>query len=208
MHIENSATTTHKRNTAPQAGGKACRVCGRQYRPNSNNQGICGLDCWRSWKREQRRESRSRYSASVLVQPLTRLCVICGVKYVTCRTHQVTCGAEACQKALIIERRKTEWRRHKDANPEAMARCVVCGSQFDQKHPAIVACSEDCRKVRRAEATLRHKRAMADRETLRETVRQCLKCDTSFPSRNGARLCDRCRQENAQVLEWGMGAGL
>ena len=65
-----------------------------------------------------------------------RFCVVCELKYIPIRTHQLTCG-ETCSRLHKLEHEKVKYR---SVSPKA---CVVCKTIFQADRKAKT-CSKDC----------------------------------------------------------------
>ena len=70
-----------------------------------------------------------------------RICVVCELKYIPIRAHQLTCG-EVCSRLHKLEHEKAKYR---SVNPKA---CVVCKTIFQADRRSIT-CSKECSVQRR-----------------------------------------------------------
>lgn len=191
-----AALARQRREKARAARPKAtrrCATCGKRFTPRGSAQKYCSSGC---------RPRRRRRTRSITV-PRQGTCPQCGMMFRILRPNQVTCGSDACRKQRIVELRRVR----KEASRASMERkpCPICGEPIPAvRHGRRATCgAPQCREKWSKGARAQYWQRYYQQGSLRRknVERRCLKCDRTFRSYSGFRLCGQCRKENAEI--WG-----
>lgn len=84
---------------------RACKRCGKDYKPSSNSQKYCSVNCQRAVHNEATRRWKQRVGYRAQVEWLAclmeaRICEECGKTFTTNRVNTVCCSDE-CRKHRI-----------------------------------------------------------------------------------------------------------
>lgn len=135
-----------------------CIICGKEF----NTDGII-ITCSEECKKKRINETHKFYDRGIHGYVLYKKnCVICGEEFETYRSVQKTCLKEKCKKELakikdaknakknkdkINERSRERYRKKRNVDPNKI--CIICGREFINYHSSAIACSEECKKIRK-----------------------------------------------------------
>ena len=185
-----------------------CDICGHDYQKTGQNRRTCGsANC-------QAELQRRRYKATYQSQAKPRkfsVCDICGKTYL-----QISRTSRFCSDECRFEANRRTTRRHYQAKPKSLytGKCGICGAEFTTRYPRQRTCgAAECKKawanrITKAWAAehvdeARAKRAQrAAKRADGKEMRECLTCETMFPSWGpGNRRCPKC-EANLQSGVW------
>ena len=185
-----------------------CDICGHEYQKTGQNRRTCGsANCQNEL---QRRRYKSTHQSQAKPRKFS-VCKICGKTYLQVRRTSLVCSEECRFEA---NRRNT--RKHYRSKAKALysGKCGVCGVEFTTRYPRQRTCgTAKCKKEwadrttkawaqeHAAEAKAKRAARVAKRVDGKE-MRECLTCETMFPSwGKGNRRCPKC-EANLQSGVW------
>lgn len=130
-------------------------------------------------------------------------CLICHKNF-TKRSHNSSTCSDECR---LEKDRRRDAKRHKGNGSRSLPAitniCEICGIQFIGRRPyhSYSSCgAPECRlEVRRRRGKARGKKTKGKGS---QASRQCLKCDKSFLSPNGNRICPECQRLTSKLYRF------
>lgn len=175
-----------------------CEVCGHPYKKVAKNRRTCGsANCQMELTRRRNRvadegEPRLRRFA---------VCEVCGKSYLQLHKRRMTCSEEC---GVEMNRRRSAKNYRLKPRVVYGGKCGVCGAEFTSGFHKQKTCgSESCKKewksrlyrewLARNGGHTKVKKAARAKQTENRTMRECLTCETMFPSWGpGNRRCPKC----------------
>lgn len=133
---------------------RECHYCGRIYpkNPKAARTHTCSWQCRRKIQHiahiiRCRKDGKKPWP---LREPRKKICAICGEEFLTKGSRKLC--SKKCQKRRLRQQQLSKCKYAKGFRP--IARCVQCGSEFNQDRRTHVFCSYECREGQRREVRL------------------------------------------------------
>ena len=143
-----------RKSTIPKTA--TCLICGKKFKPRNAYAKYCSKECQRESSRRRAVEHYRKFGHNHPKAPEEATCPVCGKKFKSRHARQKNCSKECSHRLAKInenvrERKKFEL-LHRNPDCRLYSRfCVQCGKLFITTTYNAKYCSDECKKVAKAQ---------------------------------------------------------
>lgn len=142
-----------------------CAICGTEFNPYMGNQVYCSKRC-----RDDAINAKIRAKRAI-TSPIGKptACAVCGRQFIRSSSTHKYCsdkckdvGSQSVKAEYLATKKpqnydRDRWRKIRGSQ-EYTKECIVCGKTFKTWYPQKITCSDECKKVREKQYSVKYER--------------------------------------------------